>query len=166
MSNIFLKATIETFSKLRFSGFKKFVTKSVSMSSNSRRYNWILKLLVVAYKLNAWEQSCLWLFYHFNFERSYDILKSKSPCILLNKEKRRHFFVPFILSKGNFFKICVLSQCIVYWIHFQSIHTFTYQKALLHTLLLLVSKIVKILRSVSLSDVWFYSVTVLLMDVL
>ena len=47
------------------------------------------------------------------------------------------FFVPFILSEGNFFKICVLSQCIVYWRHFQKIHTFTYQKILLHTLLLL-----------------------------
>ena len=33
-----------------------------------------------------------------------------------------------ILSKANFFKICVLSQCRVYWIHFQNIHTFTYQK--------------------------------------
>ena len=30
MPNIYLKPTIETFSKLRFSGFKKFVTKSVS----------------------------------------------------------------------------------------------------------------------------------------
>ena len=29
MSNIYLKVTIETFSKLRFSGFKKFVTSSV-----------------------------------------------------------------------------------------------------------------------------------------
>ena len=27
----------------------------------------------------------LWLFYYFNFERSYDVLKSKNPCILLNK---------------------------------------------------------------------------------
>ena len=25
------------------------------------------------------------LFYYFNFERNYDILKSKSPCILFNK---------------------------------------------------------------------------------
>ena len=24
------------------------------------------------------------------------------------------FFVPFILSEGNFFNICVLSECIVY----------------------------------------------------
>ena len=29
MSNIYLKVAIETFSKLRFSGFKKFVTRSV-----------------------------------------------------------------------------------------------------------------------------------------
>ena len=29
MSNIYLKVTIETFSKLRFSGFKKFVTRPV-----------------------------------------------------------------------------------------------------------------------------------------
>ena len=27
----------------------------------------------------------MWLFYYFNFERNYDFLKSKSPCILMNK---------------------------------------------------------------------------------
>ena len=27
----------------------------------------------------------MWLFYYFNFERNYDVLKSNSPCILLNK---------------------------------------------------------------------------------
>ena len=27
----------------------------------------------------------MWLFYYFNFERNHDVLKSKSPCILLNK---------------------------------------------------------------------------------
>ena len=27
----------------------------------------------------------MWLFYYFNFERNYDVLKSKIPCILLNK---------------------------------------------------------------------------------
>ena len=81
MSNIYLKVTIETFSKLRFSGFKKFVTRSVLAS----RYHWILKLLVATYKSDVWEQNCVWLFYDFNFERSYDVLKSKSSCILLNK---------------------------------------------------------------------------------
>ena len=124
----------------------------------------------------------MWLFYYFNFERSYDVLKSKSPCILLNKNinfnkneteskmenpthsfrklnlllqlssyknsklkvklwwvgtrerKKWAFFFPFSLPEGNFFNICVLSQCIVYWIHFQNIHTSAYQKVLLHTL--------------------------------
>ena len=139
------------------------------------------------------------LFYYFNFERIYDVLKSKSPYILLNKnikktknaiingkshtvlerqifcfssnknsklkvkmwwvgshthKKKTTFFVPFILLFSFFiilifvifFNICVLSQCILYWIHFQNIHTFTYQKTLLYTLLLLVFKIVESLQ--------------------
>ena len=136
----------------------------------------------------------MWLFFHFNFERSYDVLKSKSSCIFLIKNinfnknpteskmenptqvfretnlvlqlteesqmkvkllwigarerKERAFFVSFILSEGNFFKICVLYQCIVYWIHFQSIRTFAYQKTLLYTLLLLVFKIVESLQCI------------------
>ena len=104
----------------------------------------------------------MWLFYYFRFERNYDVLKSKSPRILLNKnvnfnknkneteskmenptqsfretnivfissyknrklkvklmscclrKKKGDFFVPFILSERNLFKICTLSQCIVY----------------------------------------------------
>ena len=28
----------------------------------------------------------MWLLYYFNFEKSYDLLKSRSPCILLNKK--------------------------------------------------------------------------------
>ena len=36
--------------------------------------------------------------------------------------------------KKIFFNICVLSQCIVYWIHLQNKHTFSHQKTLLHTL--------------------------------
>ena len=39
MSNIYLKIAIERFSKLRFFGFEKFVTRSVLGSSNSRRYH-------------------------------------------------------------------------------------------------------------------------------
>ena len=126
--------------------------------------------------------------------KEYDVLKSKSPCILLNKNivfnknktkpkmenpklvlerrtlcfssykyrklkaklwwvgahkrKKEAFFVPFIFSEGKFFKICVLSQFIVYWIHFQKIHTFTYQKTLLHKLLLLVLEIVESLQCI------------------
>ena len=44
MSNIFLQVTIEMFSKLRFSGFKKFATGSILESSSSRRYHWIFKI--------------------------------------------------------------------------------------------------------------------------
>ena len=35
-----------------------------------------------------------------------------------SRKKKRAFFVPFILSEGNLFKICILSQCIVYGMHF------------------------------------------------
>ena len=76
-----------------------------------------------------------------------------------SRKKKKTFFLPFILSKGNFLKICVLSQCIVYWIHFQNIHTFTYPKILLHAHLLLVYKIDESL-SVSLSHfnlTWSFS---------
>ena len=44
------------------------------------------------------------------------------------ERKKRAFFVPFILSKGIFLNICLLSRFIVYWIYSQNIHTFTYQK--------------------------------------
>ena len=60
----------------------------------------------------------------------------------LLKEKKGHFlYIPFFL----FFTIYyVLSQCIVYWIHFQNTRTFIYQKTL-HTsyTFLIVLKIVK-----------------------
>ena len=52
----------------------------------------------------------------------------------VRERKKRAFIVPFILSEGSFFNICVLSQRTAYWIHFQNIHTFMYQKTLLHTL--------------------------------
>ena len=114
----------------------------------------------------------MWFIYCFNFERSYDVLKSKSPCILLKKninfnqfkteskmgnpthsfreknlvpqpieesqiksktvmsyslrKKKRHFLYRLFCLKATFLKIYVLSQCIVYWIHFQNIHTFTF----------------------------------------
>ena len=41
------------------------------------------------------------------------------------ERKKKAFFVPFILSEGNFFNIHVLVQCIMYWTHFQNMHTFT-----------------------------------------
>ena len=75
-------------------------------------------------------------------------LKTKLWWVGARKRKKRIFFVPFILSEWSFFRICVLSQCIVYWIHFHNIHTFTYQKTLLHKLLLLVFKIIESLQCI------------------
>ena len=117
---------------------------------------------------------CVLFFYYFNFGSNYDVLKSKSPCILLNKyinlninereskmenpthsfretnlvlqvisesqikskttmswnsqKKKESTFCTVYFVRRKFFSICVLSQYIVYWIHFQNIHTFTYEK--------------------------------------
>ena len=42
------------------------------------------------------------------------------------RQRKKVYFVPFINSKRNFFNICVLAQCIVYWIHFQNIYVYIY----------------------------------------
>ena len=118
-------------------------------------WNFLLQLK----KSDVLKQNCVWLFYYFIFKTNCHMLKSKSPCILVNKNinfktklnrkwkipptvlerrtlrfssskncklkvnlwlagahqrKERAFFVQFILSQGRFFKIRVLSQCIVY----------------------------------------------------
>ena len=67
-----LIATIETFSKLQFSGFKNFVIRSVFFQTSCCN----LKSRGLGAKL------CV--AFLFNFERNYDVLKSKSSCILLN----------------------------------------------------------------------------------
>ena len=41
-------------------------------------------------------------------------IKSKTVMSWCSRKKKRTFIVLFILSEGNFFKICVLSQYIVY----------------------------------------------------
>ena len=41
-------------------------------------------------------------------------IKSKTMMSWSSRKKRDAIFVPLILSEGDFFKICVLSQCIVY----------------------------------------------------
>ena len=46
MSNIYLKVTVERFSKLRFSGLKNLSPGQFLESSNSRKYQRILKVLV------------------------------------------------------------------------------------------------------------------------
>ena len=88
MSNIYLKVTIKK--NLHSQNFYFLSLKILSLrqsleSSNSRRYHWILKRLVATLKLEVWGEKCVWLFCYFNFKRNYDVLKSKSLCILLNK---------------------------------------------------------------------------------
>ena len=75
-------------------------------------------------------------------------IKSKTLMRWSSRQKRSAFFVTFILSQGIFFNICVLSQCIVYWINFQNVYTFTYGKKLLYTLLQLVFKIIESLQCI------------------
>ena len=75
-------------------------------------------------------------------------LQIKSTTMMSWSSQKSTFFATFILSEGNFFNIYVISQCIVYWVYFQNTYPFTYQKPFLHTLLLLVFKIVKSLQCI------------------
>ena len=136
------------------------------MLLNFQTSYWNLKIRGLGAKLS--------LFYHFNFERNYDDLKSKSPCILLNininfhkneteprqtlcfssyenrkskvklwrvgARERKAFFAPFILSKTNFFDICVLSQCIVFLNTLLKSTCCYISKTLLHTLVFKIAK--------------------------
>ena len=56
----------------------------------------------------------------------------------LLKEKREHFLYCLFCLKEIFYLLYFI-RCIVYWIHFYNIHTFTYQKNL-HTLFCLFLK--------------------------
>ena len=88
MSNIYLKVTIEKnwhSENFDFLSLKSSSPVQFLRSSNSRRYHWIFKLLVAIKKSEVWEQNCVRLFFYFDFERNYVVLKSKSPCFLLNK---------------------------------------------------------------------------------
>ena len=79
MSNIYLKVAIETFSKLRFSGFKKFVTGSVFWRFQLTQVLLNFKTSCCNLKISGLGTICVWLFYYFNFERNYDALKAKEP---------------------------------------------------------------------------------------
>ena len=57
MSNIYLKVTIEAFSKLRFSGFKKLPPGQLLGSSNSQRFYWTLNLFASTWKSDVSEQT-------------------------------------------------------------------------------------------------------------
>ena len=84
------------------------------------------------------ERYTMWFSSYKNCE-----LKLKLWWVGARERKKRAYFVTVVLSEGNFFNISVLSQFILYWINFQNIYNFTYQKTLFHTLLLLVFKMSK-----------------------
>ena len=69
-------------------------------------------------------------------------LKVKLWWVGAGKRKKRAFYVPFIFRE-EIFLIFVLSQCIAYCIHFQKIHTFTYQKSIISYAFFLFLKIIK-----------------------
>ena len=73
---------------------------------------------------------------------------------VLRLSRIRLWIVYFIYFKTFFFNICVLSQCIVYWIHFENIHTFTYKKTLLHTLFCLVLNSSKVFSGSLRLSIW------------
>ena len=88
MSNVYLKVTTEK--KRRTRNFDFLSLKSLSSghflgSWNSRRYHSIFKLLVCNLKIGGLIVKLYVAFCYFYFERNYDVLKSKSPCFLLNK---------------------------------------------------------------------------------
>ena len=71
-------------------------------------------------------------------------IKNKAVMRWSSRKKKKGKFVPFILSERNFFKICVLSQCIVNsLLEYQNRQTFTYQKTLLQTTFCLFLKSLK-----------------------
>ena len=73
-----------TFTKLRLSKFQKFICRSVFGGLQLTQILLSFKNSCCK-KSEVWEQNSEWFFHYFNFERNYDVLKSKSPCILLNK---------------------------------------------------------------------------------
>ena len=133
MSNIYLKVTIEKnwrSQNFDFQSLKKFVSMSVfgnlkiknQRSESKSIYGFciilILKGIVTFNIIMLW-----WL----------------GAC----ERKKSAFFVTIFLPEGNFFNICVLSQCIVYWINSQNIYTLTYQNNITSYTFLHVFKIVK-----------------------
>ena len=75
------------FSKLRFSGFIKNCHQVSFGEPQLRPMSLNFKTSCCNLKIKRLGKNVLWLFHYFNFERSYDVLKAKSPCILLNKKK-------------------------------------------------------------------------------
>ena len=85
MSNIYLKVTIETFSKLWFSGFKKFVTRSIFVELHFTQLWFNFKTSCCNLKIRGLGAKLCVAFLYFLILKGIMFLKPKSPCILLNK---------------------------------------------------------------------------------
>ena len=100
----------------------------------------------------------MWLLYYFSFERNYDVLKSKGPCILLDKninfnkneteskmerDKPCSIFCTAYFVKREFFLNISL-----YLFNSHNIHTFTYQKNITSYTFLLAFKIAENLQCI------------------
>ena len=88
-------------------------------------------------------------------------LKRKLWCVGDRERKKKGIFCTVYFVWRKFFNIGVLSHCIVYWMHFQNIHSFTYQETLIHALFCLFLKSSKIF-SVSLNKKQPYKIAKLL----
>ena len=66
---------------------KKFVSRSVFGELQLAQISLNFKISCSNLKSEGWEQDYVWLFCYFNFERNCYVIKSKSLCILLNKNK-------------------------------------------------------------------------------
>ena len=93
------------------------LNKNIKFNKNETEWNTVLETDTV---LEKWA-IC------FNWYKNCE-LKVKLSRVGAHERKKNAPFVRFILSERNFLNILVLSQCIVYWMHFQNIDTFTYQK--------------------------------------
>ena len=87
-------------------------------------------------------------------------LRMKSKTVMSwssRKKKGDDIFCNVYFVRRNFFKICVLSRCITYWINFQNIYTVTFKKSLLHTRLSLVFIFVESLQCILKFSLFFAS---------
>ena len=67
-------------------GMNRLISKGMSNLYYWERLTFSKLLFCFAtYKSEVWEQNNVCLFHYFNFEMNFDVLKSKSPRILLNK---------------------------------------------------------------------------------
>ena len=143
------------FPQLRFSKSKKFVSRSdfgelqlTQILLNFKTSCCNLKIWGLGAKLCVAFLLFLLSFPYTFLERptlffsSYKnhILKVKLGWVGAHQREKKAFLVPLILSERILFNIYVLSKCIVYWIHFQKIHTLKDNKTLIHALFYLFLK--------------------------